>query len=61
LFQSREQRDEFAQKVGWATTYDTFVNGLDVARELGIEIQPISLEPLPQRGKPHLYRREEVL
>lgn len=60
-FQSHEQRDEFVQKAGWATVYDTFVNGLDVAREMKLDVQPIPLEPLPRRGKPHLYKREEVL
>lgn len=60
-FQSHEQRDEFVQKAGWATVYDTFVNGLDVARALGLDVEPIPLEPLPRRGKPHLYTSKEVL
>lgn len=60
-FQSHDQRDEFAQKAGWATDGGRFVNGLDVARKLGVDVKPIPLEPLPQRGKPHLYKPEEVL
>ena len=60
-FQSHEQRDEFVEKTGWATVGERFVNGLDVARKLGVDVKPIPLEPLPQRGKPHLYRPEEVL
>lgn len=60
-FQSHDQRDEFVLKSGWDATDGRFVNGLDVARELGLGVEPIPLEPLPQRGKPHLYRNEEVL
>lgn len=60
-FQSRAQRDEFNRLSGLAAEGVRFVNGLEVARQLGIEIEAIPLEPLPQRGKPHLYSREEVL
>ena len=60
-FQSRDQRDEFAQATGWATVEGRFVNGLDVARRLGVDIEAFKLEPVKGRGKPHLYSREEVL
>lgn len=60
-FQSHDQRDEFLQKSGWAPEGERFVNGLDVCRRLGLDVAPISLEPLPQRGKPRKYSREEVL
>jgi hypothetical protein len=60
-FQSRDQRNEFLQKSGWAPENTQFVNGLDVCRRLGVDVKPIPLEPLPQRGKPHKYSREEVL
>jgi hypothetical protein len=59
-FQSHEQRDAFAQQVGWAATDGVFVNGLEVARMLGVDVPPIPIAPLPQRGKPHLYNPSEV-
>lgn len=60
-FQSREQRDEFLRRVGWTTIGGRYVNGLDVARRLGADIEPIDLSPLPARGKPKKYKREEVI
>lgn len=60
-FQSHDQMEEAVQKLGWDVRWGRFVNGLDVCRQLGVDVAPIELEPLPQRGKPHLYSREEVL
>lgn len=60
-FQSREQRDEFLRLAKWDAIGGRFVNGLDVARRLGIDIQSIDLSPLPMRGKPKKYTREEVI
>ena len=60
-FQSCDQRDEFVQEVGWPTTEGRFINGLEVARRLGVDVKPFKLEPVKGRGKPHLYSREEVL
>lgn len=60
-FQSTDQRDEFAHKAGWDTVDGRFVNGLEVSKKLGLDVAAIPLKPLPQRGKPHLYRSEEVL
>jgi len=58
-FQSYDQRQEAIEKLGWSVHWDRFINGLDVCRRLGVDVTPIEIEPLPQRGKPHLYK--EVL
>lgn len=60
-FQSREQKEEFLQKVGWIDLGDKYLNGLEVCRRLGMDVEPIDLKPLKQRGKPGKYSLREVL
>lgn len=60
-FQSREQKDEFLQKIGWADLGDKYLNGLEVCRRANVDIDPIEIQPLKQRGKPGKYSLKEVL
>ena len=60
-FQSEEQKKEFLSKMGWLAWGDWFLNGLEVARSLGIDIPPISL-PKPLKGRvPVLLRKRKVI
>lgn len=61
-FQSHDQKEEFLQKSGWAAEARTcYLNGLEICRRLGIDVQPIEIKPLELRGKPKKYSRSEVL
>jgi hypothetical protein len=42
-------------------TMGLFMNGLQAAQAMGIEIEAVKLEPLRQRGRPKNYTREEVI
>ena len=60
-FQSREQRDEFLQKSGWIDLGDKYLNGLAIARRLGLDVPPVELKPIPLRGNPKKYSEKEVI
>ena len=60
-FQSHEQRNEFLAKSGWGEADERYINGLQVCRLLGIDVQPIEIKPLKLRGKPSKYSETEVL
>lgn len=60
-FQSVDQKKKFLELTGWAHPEDKYINGLEVARKLNLPIEPIKLEPIPLRGKPKKYTREEVI
>ncbi len=60
-FQSRDQRNEFLAKSEWAEEDTKYLNGLEICRRLGIDVQPIEIKPLKFRGKPHRFSKEEVL
>ena len=60
-FQSHEQRDEFLSKSGWSALDGKYVNGLEIARRLGLDVKPITLKPRGLRGHPKKYKREEVI
>jgi len=60
-FQCREQRDEFLKKAGWSELGEKYLNGLEIARRLGIDVKVFDLKPLPLRGKPKKFSREEVI
>ena len=56
-FQSRAQKEEFLGKVGWTDNGDKYLDGLQVAADMGIDIEPIMLKkkappkiPVPLRG-----------
>lgn len=61
VFQSREQKEQFLEGIGWMELGDKYINGLEVARRLGIPVDIVSIEPLPLRGKPNRFRKGEVL
>lgn len=58
-FQTPDQRDEFVTKIGWGVKGDRFLDGLEIAARLGVEIQPIALEPKKLPKVPRLLRKEE--
>lgn len=65
VFQSREQRDDFLARAGWADIGPKYLNGLAVAHRLGIDIDPIALPrkpvrpmPRPLRGAPIIPKKE---
>lgn len=60
-FQSRAQRNEFLEKSGWGVEDERYLNGLQVCRLLGIDVQPIDIKPIKPRGKFGKYSRAEVL
>ncbi len=60
-FQSRDQRNEFLAKSEWGQRDEKYLNGLEICRRLGIDVQPIKIEPLKFRGKPNKYSKSEVL
>jgi len=60
-FQSSEQRNEFLEKVGWPALDRKYINGLEIARRLGLDVKPIILKPRGLRGHPKRYKREEVI
>lgn len=60
VFQAARQKAEFVARAGW-TVYDgRFVNGLELARSLGVKVQPIQLE-LPSHKAKRKFKPEEVL
>lgn len=60
-FQSQAQRDDFLSKTGWGDPGDRYINGLDVARRIGADVQPIELPVQPLRGKPKKFSGKEVI
>jgi hypothetical protein len=60
-FQSQEQRNEFLAKSGWGPADAKYMNGLEIARRLGLDVAPIEIKPLPFRGKSHKFSESEVL
>jgi hypothetical protein len=60
-FQNREQKEAFLKAVGWFAHGDKYLDGLWVARKLGIQIEPILLEAKPIRAAPKLLRDTEVI
>lgn len=60
-FQSREQKEEFLNKADWIDLGERFLNGLDVARKMNIDIAAIPIEPLKLRGKPHKFSKSDIL
>lgn len=61
-FQSRDQKEEFLKAIGWFDDLgDKYINGLEVARRLGVPVTVIPLEPRKIRGGPEKYRKEKVI
>jgi len=60
-FQSREQKNEFLRLAGWDDLGDKYINGLDVARRLGVGIQIVPIAPLKLRGKVGKFKPDDIL
>lgn len=45
VFLSREQRDAFLRAVGWDRYGQRYVNGLALAKALGVELPPVDYRP----------------
>lgn len=60
-FQNREQKEVFLKSVGWFEHGDKYLDGLWVAKKLGIKIEPILLEAKSIRAAPKLLRDTEVI
>jgi len=58
-FQSRAQKEEFLQKMGWLPLGDKYLDGLKVAEMAGLGIEPVDL-PAPKgtTRTPKLLRTE---
>ena len=58
-FQSRAQKEEFLQKMGWLPFGDKYLDGLKIAELAGLDIEPIDL-PAPKgtTKTPKLLRTE---
>lgn len=60
-FQSRDQKEDFLKKANWDDLGDKYINGLEVARRMGVDTPAISIEPLKVRGKLKLFKASEIL
>jgi hypothetical protein len=59
-FQSTDQRDEFVRQAKWQAV-GAFVDGLDVARRLGLDVPPINMPMKKNRAMPVALRGHKVL
>lgn len=61
-FQCEDQKKEFLTAMGWLRWGERFLNGLDCARSLGVDISPIDL-PMRVNKKvvPVLLRKQEMI
>ena len=61
-FQSRDQKLEFLDKTGWLQFGERFIDGLRLARLLGVDVEPINL-PMRTYPKPmpRELRKKEVI
>lgn len=60
VFQSEEQKGQFLALTGWGHPDDKFINGLQVADKIGIEIEPIFL-PRPNIRKAPKALRDHIM
>lgn len=60
-FQNREQKEEFLQKTGLIDLGDKYIDGLQVAERLNVDIQPINLPIKSVRAAPKLLRNEALI
>ena len=57
-FQSREQKEEFLAKAGWLDLGEKYLDGLEVARRLGVAVLPIPLDTKTPPLAPKSLRKE---
>ena len=55
-FQSTLQRDEFIEKAGWTDLGFPYMDGLRLARQMGVDVQPIHLPRKQVRAAPKALR-----
>lgn len=60
-FQTTEQKEQFLERAGWQDMGDKYINGLEVAQKLGVNIDVIPIEPRKLRQNPKKFSREEVI
>ena len=60
-FQSEEQRDEFLVKSGWAVPGTKYLDGLELAARLGVDVQPINLPRKTAKPAPKSLRGHEFI
>lgn len=60
-FQTTEQKEQFLERAGWQNMGDKYINGLEVAQKLGVNIDVIPIEPRKLRQNPKKFSREEVI
>jgi hypothetical protein len=60
-FQSTDQKNEFLQKSGWAEEDAKYLDGLELAARLGVDVQPINLPRKSTRPAPKALRGHEFI
>jgi len=66
VFQSEGQKNEFIRRANLEDVSDDhnydnmFLNGVEVARRLGVEVQPVELLDYKLRGDPSKYKKEVI-
>lgn len=60
-FQSRAQKDEFLAAAGLDVLGDKYLDGLAVARHLGIDVQPINLKAQGSKVTPVVLRDTHII
>lgn len=60
-FQSTDQKDEFLGKAGWAEPGTKYLDGLEIAAKLGVDVQPINLPRKSVRPAPKALRGHEFI
>lgn len=60
-FQSAVQRDEFMEKAGWTDLGFPYVDGLRLARQLGVDVQPVPMPRKQVRAAPRSLRETESI
>jgi hypothetical protein len=60
-FQSREQKEDFLSQAKWDDLGHKYINGLDVARKMGLDVPVIPIEPLKLRGKLKKFKPTDIL
>lgn len=60
-FQSTVQKDEFLVKSGWAEEGAKYLDGLELAAQLGVDVRPINLPRKSVRPAPKALRGHEFI
>lgn len=60
-FQSTDQKDEFLLASGWAEEGAKYLDGLEIAAKLGVDVRPINLPRKSTRPAPKALRGYEFI